>query len=101
MKPKGQKRSQPIFHYFTVEDLVPQDHILRMIDKAVDFSFTHKLVEGCYCPDNGRPGVDPEVVVRMILIGYMYNLSIYRYWLARYRSLFQHGNAEHIKYTFK
>ena len=75
MKPKGQKRSQPIFHYFNVEDLVPQDHILRMIDKAVDFSFTHKLVEGCYCPDNGRPGVDPEVVVRMILIGYMYNLS--------------------------
>ena len=58
---KGTRTFQPIFPYFNVEDLVPQDHILRMIDKSVDFSFTHKLVEGCYCSDNGRPGVDPEV----------------------------------------
>ena len=39
MIPKGQERSQPMFHYFNIEDLVPEDHILRIIDKVVDFSF--------------------------------------------------------------
>jgi transposase len=75
MRPKGQKRTIPIFHYFSIEDLVPEDHILRIIDNVVDFSFVHNLVKECYCSDNGRPGVDPELVFRMILIGYLYNLS--------------------------
>lgn len=75
MRPKEKERSQPIFHYFCIEDLVPEDHILRIIDKVVDFSFVHDLVKECYCPDNGRPGVYPELVVRMILVGYLYNLS--------------------------
>ncbi len=57
------------------KDLVPEDHILRQIDEAVDFSFVRDVVSDCYCPDNGRPGIDPELVVRMILVGYLYNLS--------------------------
>ena len=75
MKPKMHENIQPLFHYFRIENLVPEDHILRSIDKAVDFSFVRDLVKDCYCPDNGRPGVDPELVVRMLLIGYFYNLS--------------------------
>ena len=69
------EKSTPMFHYFQIEDLVPEDHILRLIDKAVDFSFIRQEVAHCYCPDNGRPGVDPELVVRMVLIGYLYALS--------------------------
>ena len=72
---KEREKSQPMFHYFQMEDLVPEDHILRLIDKAVDFSFVHKTVAHCYCPDNGRPATDPELVVRMLLIGYLYDLS--------------------------
>jgi len=75
MIPQKQEQNNPIFHYFQMEDLVPQDHILRQIDKLVDFSFVRDAVKDCYCPDNGRPGVDPELVVRMLLIGYLYNLS--------------------------
>ena len=75
MSPKEQKRSQPMFHYFNIEDLVPEDHILRIIDNVIDFSFVHNLVKESYCSDNGRPGVNPELVVRMILVGYLYNLS--------------------------
>ena len=33
---------------------------LRQIDKLVDFSFVRDAVKDCYCPDNGRPGVDPD-----------------------------------------
>ena len=75
MTPQKQEQKNPMFHYFQMEDLVPQDHILRQIDKLVDFSFVRDTVKDCYCPDNGRPGVDPELVVRIILIGYLYNLS--------------------------
>ena len=75
MIPQKQEQNNPMFHYFQMEDLVPQDHILRQIDKLVDFSFVRDAVKDCYCPDNGRPGVDPELVVRMLLIGYLYNLS--------------------------
>ena len=75
MTPQEQEQTNPMFHYFQMEDLVPEDHILRQIDEAVDFSFVRDVVSDCYCPDNGRPGIDPELVVRMILIGYLYNLS--------------------------
>ncbi len=73
--PQKKEQTNPLFHYFQMEDVVPQDHILRQIDKVVDFSFVRDVVSDCYCPDNGRPGIDPELVVRMILIGYLYNLS--------------------------
>jgi len=75
MTPQKREQKNPMFHYFQMEDLVPQDHILRQIDKLVDFSFVRDAVKDCYCPDNGRPGVDPELVIRMLLIGYLYNLS--------------------------
>lgn len=44
-----------------LEVLVPQDHLLRKIDKVVDFSHIYDLVEHLYCEDNGRPAVDPVV----------------------------------------
>ena len=75
MTPQKQEQTNQMFHYFQLEDLVPQDHILRQIDKLVDFSFVRLVVKDCYCPNNGRPGIDPELIIRMILIGYLYNLS--------------------------
>ena len=39
MTPQKQEQTNPMFHYFQMEDLVPEDHILRQIDEAVDFSF--------------------------------------------------------------
>ena len=39
--------------------VVPKDHLLRKIDKAVDFKYIYTLVEKLYSPDNGRPSVDP------------------------------------------
>ena len=75
MSPRKQEQNNQMFHYFQLEDLVPQDHILRQIDKLVDFSFVRSVVKDCYCPNNGRPGVDPELIIRMLLIGYPYNLS--------------------------
>lgn len=57
-----------------LEELIPKDHLLRKIDRCVDFSFIHRLCEPLYCPDNGRPAIDPEVLFRMLFIGYLYGI---------------------------
>ena len=44
---------------FYIDDLVPQDHLLRIIDKAIDWSFIYDLVRDKYSPNNGCPSIDP------------------------------------------
>jgi transposase len=51
-----------------LEAFVPKDHYLRRLDKVLDLSFVHEAVRDRYCQDNGRPSIDPEVVVRLFLI---------------------------------
>lgn len=57
-----------------IENLVPQEHPLRLIDKYIDFSFITDLVKDLYTPDNGRPAIDPIVLFKMIFIGYMFGI---------------------------
>ena len=57
-----------------LEQLVPQDHILRKIDKYIDFSFIKDLTYDLYCHTNGRPGVDPIVLFKMLFIGYLFGI---------------------------
>ena len=57
-----ENRSQ--MEFFCVDEFVPQDHLLRKIDKVVDFSHIYDLVEELYCADNGRPGCDPVVLLK-------------------------------------
>ena len=47
------KRGQMLM--FCMDDMIPQDHLLRKIDKAIDWNFIYDLVEDKYCADNGRP----------------------------------------------
>ena len=57
-----------------IEQLVPKEHLLRKIDKAINFSFIHDKVKDLYCADNGRPAVDPVVLFKMLFIGYMFGI---------------------------
>lgn len=59
---------------FSVEEFVPQDHLLRKIDAAVDFTHTYDFVEDQYCKDKGRPGVDPVVLFKMVLLQHIYGI---------------------------
>lgn len=63
------------FHSITIEDLVPQDHFLRKLENAVDFSFIYNEVRELYCENNGRPGIDPVVLVKYLLVGYLYGIE--------------------------
>jgi len=62
-------------HCITIEDLVPEDHFLRKMEAAVDFRFIYDEVRELYCPDNGRPGIDPVMLVKYLLVGYLYGIE--------------------------
>ena len=51
----------------SLENLVPQEHLLRKIDNAVEFEKIYEFVEDLYCADNGRPSIDPVVLFKMVL----------------------------------
>lgn len=61
-----------------MESLVPKDHLLRKVDKAVDFTRIYDMVEHLYCEDNGRPAADPVVLVKMAFIQHLYGLPSMR-----------------------
>lgn len=65
---------QNAYELVCIEELVPQDHLLRKIDKYVDFSFIPEKVRPFYCEDNGRPCLDPVVLFKMIFIGYLFGI---------------------------
>lgn len=58
--------------------LVPKDHLLRKIDKAVEFTKIYELVEDLYCSNNGRPSVDPVVLFKMVFIQHLYGIRSLR-----------------------
>lgn len=58
----------------TLDQLVPEDHLLRKIDKAISFRFIYEKVEHLYCKDNGRPPVDSVLLFKMMFLGYLYGI---------------------------
>lgn len=59
----------------TMEQLVPQNHLVRKIDNAIDFEFIRDEVAHLYCKDNGRPPVDPVRLFKIILLGYLFGIK--------------------------
>jgi transposase len=54
--------------------MVRKDHLLRKVKKYIDFSFILEKTRHLYSPDNGRPSVDPTVLFKMLLLGYLYGI---------------------------
>ena len=67
-------RSESLFYYFRIEDQVPEDHWLRLIDGHVSFDFVHDKLRESYS-DTGRPSMDPAVPLRILLLGYWYGIT--------------------------
>ena len=70
------KRDQ--MQMFCMEDLIPEDHLLRLIDKAINWNFIYDLVEDKYCHDNGRPSMDPVMLIKIPFIQYLYGIRSMR-----------------------
>jgi transposase len=67
-------RSEALFYYFRLEDQIPENHLLRLIDKHVSFEFVRQQLKDSYS-ETGRPSIDPELLLRILLIGYLYGIS--------------------------
>ena len=63
---------------FSMDDMVPQNHMLRLIDKAINWNFIYDLVEEKYCLDNGRPSMDPVMLIKIPFIQYLYGIKSMR-----------------------
>jgi transposase len=69
----GRKERDQLELFITgsLRQLVPDEHILARVDRVLDLSWLHDEVADLYCLDNGRPGIDPEVAVRLMLAGFL------------------------------
>lgn len=64
--------------FYTLDDLVPEDHLLRQIDRVIDFSFIYDLVEDTYSHETGRPSLDPVMVIKIPLIQCLFGIHSMR-----------------------
>lgn len=60
-----------LFMTGSLRQLVPDDHVLARVDRVLDLSWLRAEVAGLYCEGTGRPGIDPEVAVRLMLAGFL------------------------------
>jgi hypothetical protein len=67
-------RSEALFYYFRLEDQVPETHLLRLIDKHISFEFVREKLKASYS-EMRRPSIDRELLLRILLIGYLYGIT--------------------------
>src|SRR3954464_2782371 len=72
----GRKERDQLELFITgsLRQLVPDDHILARVDRVLDLAWLRDEVADLYCADNGRPGIDPEAAVRLMLAGFLLGL---------------------------
>jgi transposase len=67
-------RSEALFDYFGLEAQVPENHPLRLIERHISFEFVRERSRNSYS-ESGRPSIDPELLLRILLIGYSYGIT--------------------------
>ena len=67
-----------MIEFVSLEERVPANHLLRQIDVAIDFNKLYDIVDDLYCKDNGRPGIDPVVLLKIVLIQHIHGISSLR-----------------------
>src|SRR4030088_57083 len=67
----GRKKRDQLELFITgsLRQLIPDDHVLARVDRVLDLSWLRQESADCYCHSGGRPGIDPEVAVRLMLAG--------------------------------
>ena len=70
------KRDQ--YEMISISELVPSNHLLRKVDNILDLNSIYELVEDKYCLDNGRPSIDPVILVKILLIQRLFGIKSMR-----------------------
>jgi transposase len=71
---RQERWQEDLFVAGPLRDLIPDDHILKRVDRVLDLSWLRDEVRDLYCQDNGRPGIDPEAAVRLMLAGLFHGI---------------------------
>ena len=61
-----------------LDALVPENHLLRKIERVMDYEWLYDRLAPYYCHDNGRPGTDPVVLIKMVLIQHLFGIPSLR-----------------------
>lgn len=69
MMGSNRREQMDLFVAGSLEQLIPEEHVLKRVERVLDLSWLREEVADCYCADNGRPGIDPEVALRLMLAG--------------------------------
>ena len=79
MYERKDRTAQKQLKIISLEDLVPQEHILREIDQSIDFSFIYDLVKGLYQEAEwGKPGIDPVSLFKIVFIQHLFGIKSMR-----------------------
>jgi transposase len=68
--------SQQEIEMVTLDSLVPKDHLVRKLDRFIQLDFIRERVAHLYCPNNGRPALDPVVFFKLLLLGYLFEFVV-------------------------
>lgn len=75
---KKDETSRETIQMVDVESLVPKDHLVRKIDRVIDFEFVRDLVKDLYSEDKGRPSVDPVVLIKIVFLQFLFGIRSMR-----------------------
>ena len=78
MMSKDTEKKREQVHIMSMDEMVPQDHLLRNVERAIDFSFIYDLVKEKYSEDKGRPSLDPVTLIKIVIIQYLYGIKSMR-----------------------
>ena len=71
---QGKKKFEgKIYYQINLDSLVPEDHLLKRLDSLVSFEFVRNMTKKYYS-HTGKPSIDPVVLVKMLLVGYLFNI---------------------------
>ncbi|WXJ82791.1 IS1182 family transposase ISBpu1 [Moorella humiferrea] len=85
-----------------IDEMVPENHLLRAVEKSIDFSFIYDEIKDRYSEDHGRPSVDPVVLIKLLMIQALYGIRSMRQTVEEarvniaYRWLLGYGFHEQI-----
>jgi transposase len=77
-RPQDLQEARNSLQVVDLDSLVPEDHLLRKIERVIDFSKIYDMVEHLYSKDKGRPAVDPVVLVKIVLIQHLFGIPSLR-----------------------
>ena len=77
MMTRNQTNERDHLEMLSIEQLVPENHLVRKLDAAIDFSFIYPLVENLYSAC-GRPSIDPVILFKITMIQYVFGIRSMR-----------------------